>query len=173
VWLLGESARVGAAPNNVMKNSLIALLFTVCASANAALGPMIFSPTAPTTNDSIQFSVLTSTCEGFISTPTIVQREGNVVRVIQEGVRATDPILCVFLPGVARFNLGLQPAGQYRIELYIKSIDFNVGTFLVQTGNLTITGAPTLAQAPALSSWSMLVLVLSVLGIGVVVGRKR
>jgi hypothetical protein len=157
-----------------MKNSLIALMFTVCASANAALGPMIFSPSTPSENDRILFTVMTNQCEGFFNAPLIIERNAGTIRVVREGAIALDPILCVFGSGVVPFDIGFHPAGTYRVELYLKSVQFiPVGTFLVQTGNLTITGAPTLAQAPALSSWSMLVLVLSVLGIGVVVGRKR
>jgi hypothetical protein len=157
-----------------MKIILFVALFFVSTLSSAALGPMIFTPSAPTEIDRIRFTVMTFFCEGFYSTPSVIERTESVIRVTREGAIALDPILCVFGSGVVPFDIGFHPAGQYRIELYLKStLSIPVGTFLVQTGNLTITGAPALAQAPALSSWSMLVLVLSVLGIGVVVGRKR
>jgi hypothetical protein len=144
------------------------LLLLAASLCRADVTLLIFSPSSPNSRDFITFAATTRFCELYGSQIGPATLDGNVVRVLGSGVVVRDSALCVLGIGSVSGEIGFLSAGTYSVELYIRDIR-GVGTFLVRTDPLIVVEAPPL-QAPAFSSWSLLALLLGVVGL---VGMRR
>jgi hypothetical protein len=142
--------------------ALLLIVFTCTSRADVT--PLIFSPISPNSRDFITFTATTRFCELFVSQVGPATVNGNVVRVLGTGGVVRDSALCLFGIGRVSAQIGVLSPGSYSVEVYIRDVA-GFGTFLVRTDPLTVVEAPPL-QAPAFSSWSLLALLLGVIGIG-------
>lgn len=143
-----------------MRFFLAVFILIIATSAQATVGPMVFSPAAPNSNNSFVVTVTTGPCEAFSGTaPTEVQVAGNVINITQLGISNSDFILCFFPRSMASFTVGAVPAGSYSVNLYLRQLEFPTLVDLVQTGSINvIQGENILKPVPSNSLFGLLFL---------------
>jgi hypothetical protein len=145
---------------------LLLLAASVC---RGDVTPLIFSPSNPNSRDQIIATSSTRLCE-FFALQVGGEIQGNTVRITGRGLVRRSSELCLFGINAFTVRVGVLPAGNYNVEIYIID-ETGFGTFLVRTDPIIVVEAPPL-QAPAFSSWSLLALLLGVIGIGWYAGRR-
>ena len=143
-------------------NKLLFYFFLIFASSNAyaIFGPLQFSPTAPTTNDVVRFSLQTGGCDIFVDTLNTTEIIGNLIRVRKVGVSQSDFQLCIFPAGISTTTLGTFQPGTYTVELYrIQNSNQNI-VDLVQSGSFTVVQGVVVppVAVPTLSIYGLILL---------------
>jgi hypothetical protein len=150
----------------MLKNMITLLLCVWCAQAQASFGPMIFVPSIPNSNQSVDFMISVGICDSFASNDDeVVELVGTTIRVTKFGVLAGSPCMFPIVTGTVR--LGRFPPGTYRVELYRRQFLFPTLVDLVQTGNVTVVAGPNpVIAAPVLSPLGLVALMTAVLLLG-------
>ena len=161
-----------------MRFFLTIFFLVVAASANATFGPLRFSPSAPTSNDTLTVSVQTFGCDVFIGGANGFNREieiaGNAIKVVAPGISNIDFTFCIFPLADFTFNIGSVPAGIYTVELYRRQVATPAIVELVSSGNIVVVqGVNPLIPVPSNSIFSVTCLLLLMLTAVVVSIRKR
>lgn len=155
----------------LMRLFLAVLFLIVATSAHAIVGPMVFSPTVPNSNDSFTVSVRTGPCEVFGGggTPQ-VQVMGNVIKITSLGISNTEPVLCFFPISIATFTVEPVLVGAYTVELYLRPLSLPTLSELVQTGSVNITQGVIILRPVPISSLYGLVFLLGLLCLTGIIG---
>jgi hypothetical protein len=150
------------------------LVVLLCAAipkiALAFWGPLIFSPSSPTTDDIIRFQISFGVCDAFASNnDSVIEISAQTIRVTKFGVSVTDPALCNFNNGTTTTTLGVLPVGTYQVELYRRDIQVQTTVVLVRTGTVSVSsaGSSALATIPTVSKINQMLLALLLILVGV------
>ena len=154
-----------------MRFFLTIFFLVVAASANATFGPLRFSPSAPTSNDTLTVSMETFGCDVFIGGANGFNREieivGNVIKVVAPGISNIDFTFCIFPLADFTFNIGTVNAGAYTVELHRRQVATPAIVDLVRTGNIVVAqGINTLTPVPGVSIFGEISLLLLLLIVG-------
>lgn len=158
-----------------MTRFFLAVLFLIITtSVQATVGPMVFLPAVPNSNDTFVVSVTTGPCEVFggVGTPE-VQVTGSTIKIIRLGISNTNLVLCFFPLSIARFNIGPVPAATYTVELYLRHTNLPTLVELVQTGSVNVTqGEVVLRPVPVNSLSGLLFLSFLIIFTGIISARR-
>lgn len=153
--------------------SFALLLSFVSLPAHAVFGTPYITPEHPTPDETVYFNIYQGGCDGITGPGNpVVTQEGNLIHVLAQGVRYTDPELCTLTYGIGTQAIGAYPAGTYTMQLDLRYPKAG-GEFVIETlgiVNFTVAGgvlpiAPFAAPALGLIGLVFLGLLLLVAGI--------
>lgn len=159
---------------DAMRFFLAVLFLIIATTAQATVGPMVFLPAAPNSNNSFNVSVATGPCEVFIRGGiTETQVTGSVIKITSLGISNSNIVLCFFPISTASFNVGPVPAGTYTVELYLRHSNLPTLVELVQTGSVNVTqGEVVLTPVPINSLSGILFLSILIICTGIINTRR-
>ncbi len=147
--------------------SLIACL--VCnlyaTAASAFIDPPVLVPPNPVAGETVSVSIRHGDCDGFISAPPQISREGNAIHMLLASVHYDDPLWCQVWIGTTVFPVGLFQPGDYTLHVE-RFYETQIPTTIFETlANVTFTvsGAVAPVALPATSITGALLLILGVI----------